>query len=365
MMLRGSGRAREGQMSMVSMRPADVVFLRRLRRADKSRAAAQVLADEHWLRLRLPLVIALRGSDGWSVQALAGPMPSSVWTAPIDSETKAWLAEETIFPSWRRHDIHDQGRPVARAFFGGLGNGPVTRALCELAAPFLTVVPQARRDRQLVLDMAQFVHDFQQPLATLMLSLQMMDPSPAQRGHAERCLRSVAQQRDLLAELPLLVGGGPAPADPVVLEELLTDVLDDVRVPAQDKGVRLSLRRQVSAVLLGARSSLRRAFGNVVLNAVQITPPNTPVKVTLRRAWRGVAVDVHDCGPGLAPTLREQSFEPFVSRRPGGTGLGLAVARAVTEAHGGWVQFVDGEGGRVRFSFPRAQVRPGRAKLDE
>ena len=103
----------------------------------------------------------------------------------------------------------------------------------------------------------------------------------------------------------------------------------------------------------------------MVLNAVQVTPPNTPVVITLRRARRGVTIDVHDCGPGVAPTLREQSFEPFVSRRPGGTGLGLAVARAVTEAHGGAVQFVDGEGGRVRFSFPRAQVHASRAKLDE
>jgi signal transduction histidine kinase len=352
-------------MSMVSMRPADVVFLRRLRRAEESRAAAQVLADEHWLRLRLPLVIALRGSDGWSVQALAGPMPSSVWMAPIDWETESWLGQETMFPSWRRHDISDQGRPVARAFSGGMGNSPVTRALCELAAPFLPASPQSRRDRQLVRDMAQFVHDFQQPLATLLLSLQMLDPSPAQRGHAERCLRSVAQQRDLLAELPLLVGGGPAPADPVVLDDLLAEVLDDVRAQAQAKGVRLSLRLRVSAVLVGARTSLRRAFGNVVLNAVQVTPPNTPVVITLRRARRGVTIDVHDCGPGVAPTLREQSFEPFVSRRPGGTGLGLAVARAVTEAHGGAVQFVDGEGGRVRFSFPRAQVHASRAKLDE
>src|SRR5262249_37806875 len=154
-----------------------------------------------------------------------------------------------------------------------------------------------------------------------------------------------AQQKDLLAELPLLVGGGPSPSDPVALEELLAEVLDDVRVQAEAKGVRLALRRQVGAVLAGARTSLRRAFGNVVLDAVQITPPNTLVSVSLRRARRGVVIEVQDCGPGVAPTLREQSFEPFVSRRPGGTGLGLAVARAVTEAHGGAVQFVDGEGG--------------------
>jgi signal transduction histidine kinase len=350
-------------MSMVSMRPADVVFMRRLRRAEASRTAARVLADEHWQRLRAPFVVAMRGAAGWVVQALAGPLPSCVWAAPIDAHTEDWLASTTIYQAWRRHDIYDEGRRVARAFSGGNATGPATRALCELAVPYLATGTGARRDRQLAQDMAQFVHDFQQPLATLLLSLQMMEPSAAQRDHAERCLRSVAQQRALLAELPLLVGGGPAPAERVMLEQLLGDVIDDVRVQAQARQVRLSLRRRVTAVVEGSRTSLRRAFGNVVLNAVQITPPRTAVVVTLKRASRGALIEVQDCGPGVAARLREQSFEPFVSRRPGGTGLGLAVARAVTQAHGGTVRFVDAEGGLVRFSFPRAQVHADRAKL--
>jgi signal transduction histidine kinase len=350
-------------MSMVSMRPADVVFLRRLRRAGQRTTAARVLADEHWLRLRAPVVVAMRGGDGWAVQAVAGPLPACVWSAQIGGHTERWLSAVTMYQAWRRHDIYDEGRRLARVFSGGVGTGPATRALCELAVPFLGPGASARSERHLAQEMAQFIHDFQQPLATLVLSLEMMEPSAAQRSHAERCLRSVAQQRDLLAELPLLVGGGPAPTDPVLLEDLLADVLDDVRVQAQGKRVRLRLRLRVGAVIAGARTSLRRAFGNVVLNAVQITPPGTTVVVSLQRARCGALIEVQDCGPGVVPTLRERSFEPFVSRRPGGTGLGLAVARAVTEAHGGTVQFVDGGGGRVRFSFPRAQIHVPRAKL--
>lgn len=364
-MLRASGGGVEGRMGIVSMRPADVIFLRRLRRAQASRAAAaRALADEHWLRLRAPIVVAMRGGgDGWRVQALAGPLPACVWAAQIGAHTERWLGSVTAYETWRRHEIYDDGRRVARVYIAGAGLSPTARALCELAAPYLASSTSLLRDRQLAQDLAQFVHDFQQPLATLLLSLQMMQPSATQRDHAERCLRSVAQQRDLLAELPLLVGGGPAPADPVVLEDLLADVLDDVRVQAQAKRVRLHLRRRIGAVMAGARTSLRRAFGNVLLNAVQITPPGTAVVVTLRRGRRGVLVDVHDDGPGVPETLREQAFEPFVSRRPGGTGLGLAVARAVAETHGGRVQFVDGSGGRVRFTFPRAQVHVPRAKL--
>ena len=257
----------------------------------------------------------------------------------------------------------DEHRRVARVFVGGRGLAVATMTLCELAAPYLEPHVAAARERRLAQDMAQFIHDFQQPLATLTLSLQLLQPSGAQRDHADRCLRSVAQQREMLADLPLLVSGRAGPSAPVVLEELLADVVDDLRAQAQARRVQLRLERRAGAVLEGARSSLRRAFGNVVLNAVQITPAGTSVDVVLKRARRGAVVEVRDRGPGLPPALRERVFEPFVSQRRGGTGLGLAVARAVAEAHEGTVQFVDGRGGLVRFSFPAAQVHLGQAKL--
>ncbi|MDB4966174.1 MAG: hypothetical protein JWN44_1863 [Myxococcales bacterium] len=60
---------------------------------------------------------------------------------------------------------------------------------------------------------------------------------------------------------------------------------------------------------------------------------------------------------GVPRAGREALFQPFVARRPGGSGLGLPVARSVARQHGGTVRFVDGPGGSVRFAFPHAGVR--------
>jgi len=61
---------------------------------------------------------------------------------------------------------------------------------------------------------------------------------------------------------------------------------------------------------------------------------------------------VAPAGPGVDPGARERLFEAFFTTRPGGHGLGLAVARAVALGHGGRVFFDDGPGGRLRIELP-------------
>lgn len=91
-----------------------------------------------------------------------------------------------------------------------------------------------------------------------------------------------------------------------------------------------------AGVLLDADPrELGRALGNVVQNAVEAAGPSGQVRLTIRRDGGDVVLTVHDSGPGVPGDLVDRVFDPFVTGKLHGVGLGLAVARQVVEAHGG------------------------------
>jgi signal transduction histidine kinase/HAMP domain-containing protein len=108
------------------------------------------------------------------------------------------------------------------------------------------------------------------------------------------------------------------------------------------------------------------AIGNVVRNALQLTPPPGRVWLTLGRSTHdGVAYlscAVADEGPGFSPEVLERAFEPFFTRRKRGTGLGLAIVRRIVEdEHGGLVLLANraGGGAEVTLLFPASSVEEG------
>jgi two-component system nitrogen regulation sensor histidine kinase GlnL len=70
-----------------------------------------------------------------------------------------------------------------------------------------------------------------------------------------------------------------------------------------------------------------------------------------------VIVAVADDGPGIAPELRERLFDPFVSTKDGGTGLGLALTHQIVKDHGGAIQVTSspGQGATFAIELPRAE----------
>lgn len=80
---------------------------------------------------------------------------------------------------------------------------------------------------------------------------------------------------------------------------------------------------------------IHRALDNLILNAVQKTPPGGTVTVEAAKRNGRLCLRVRDTGPGVPDGIRERLFEPFVTDRPDGTGLGLAIVREIARAHGG------------------------------
>jgi two-component system sensor histidine kinase KdpD len=94
---------------------------------------------------------------------------------------------------------------------------------------------------------------------------------------------------------------------------------------------------------------------NLVDNAVKYAPPDSEVAIEARCCEAGVEISVSDDGPGLAPGSESSIFEKFVRGQPEsattGVGLGLAICRAIVEAHGGSIRAENRPSGGARIAF--------------
>jgi signal transduction histidine kinase len=89
----------------------------------------------------------------------------------------------------------------------------------------------------------------------------------------------------------------------------------------------------------------------LLANAAEAVPPGGEVTPAARPAERGIELAVADSGPGVPRELRERIFEPFFTTRARGTGLGLAVARQIVEAHHGRIAVGERAGGGACFTI--------------
>jgi signal transduction histidine kinase len=97
------------------------------------------------------------------------------------------------------------------------------------------------------------------------------------------------------------------------------------------------------------RRLMDRAIHNVVRNAVEAAAPGGHVWISTRDDPHSTVVVVDDDGPGIRPEDRSRIFELFWTRKRGGTGLGLPLARRAVESHGGELEVLDRPGGGARF----------------
>jgi signal transduction histidine kinase len=136
-----------------------------------------------------------------------------------------------------------------------------------------------------------------------------------------------------------------APHEPLALETLVEDALDLVRTRAAHVGVELVSRRFSNGTMVsGDADALRQLFVNLLINAIEaVSGSDTGAKrVEVEIASDGnqkASVKISDNGPGIAAKVADRLFEPFVTDKPEGTGLGLYVAHQTVEAHQGLIRW--------------------------
>jgi heavy metal sensor kinase len=155
----------------------------------------------------------------------------------------------------------------------------------------------------------------------------------------------------------------PLHFDRLDLGELSLDVINCLRVLAEEKEQTLMFDEQAGVKVEADKSTIKQALINLVANAIQYTQTGGEIRVCIRHcAQRGALVEVEDNGPGIALEHREKVFERFYrvekdrSQETGGSGLGLAIARWAIGLNGGSIEFEakQAKGSIFRIILPAA-----------
>ena len=203
---------------------------------------------------------------------------------------------------------------------------------------------------------ASLAHQIRTPLAGALLYFSQCRTrrDEVQRGALlEKGIDRLRHLERLIQDM-LVFARGRAPGERVRVADLFRAVHDAVLAVKPPNAHLVILGDDALVELDGNRTALTAALTNLVTNAFEASPD---VVVTLRARNRADRVEliVHDNGPGIAPSIQSRVFEPFFSTRPAGTGLGLAVVKTVTEAHGGALalESAEGRGTRIGLDLPR------------
>ena len=257
-------------------------------------------------------------------------------------------------------------RQMARGDYSGRVTATSSDEVGELARAFNRMAEDLsavdRRRRELV---ANVSHELRTPLAALCAVLENLvdgvaEPDPVTlRTALDQAERLSTLASDLLDLARVDAGEAPLSTTAVPVLELLDRAVAEARVAGRE----VTYDVRVTPLALTTRADparLHQLVANLLDNASRHSPAGGVVRSTAYDTGTGWQLEVADEGPGIPAADRERVFERFgtltEAEGGGGTGLGLAIARWVTDLHGGTIQFVEpgppGTGARVRVDLP-------------
>lgn len=215
---------------------------------------------------------------------------------------------------------------------------------------------------------AGVAHEVRNPLNAVAMGLQRLSkefaPASGEEGaefdQIVKTLREEVVRINRIVEEFLTLARPPGLELKACKPAVLLDELDRlVEAEAERRGLSWSVAgtEGLPEEVLWDAERLKQALWNVVLNALDASSAGGSVRLEAAQKEEGVVIAVSDTGPGIPPEARERVFEPYFTTKEGGTGLGLALARRLVEAHGGRIALESeaGRGTTVRLAVP---VRP-------
>lgn len=206
---------------------------------------------------------------------------------------------------------------------------------------------------------AGLVHDFSNVLCTISNAVRVLEAgrsSEHDRAVLEIVRNAVQGGSQTLDTIRRFLSGKKRQASRVEIRQLLEQVLE-LTNPILDNHTSITVVRDIHgcAEVVANQDELRRAFTNLVLNALDAMPVKGTLTIACRQTHDRVIVSVRDTGMGIPPEAQKRIFSAYFTTKAKGTGLGLAGARRAIEAHGGNIRFesVPGRGTTFYVTLPR------------
>jgi signal transduction histidine kinase len=204
-------------------------------------------------------------------------------------------------------------------------------------------------------------HELRNPLGVMESSLYILkgraDTDARNKKHLDRIEEQIGIANQIVSDLLDMIRDRPLDKSPVKLDALVEAVLANIRRPA---GVQVSVDGLAALPTLAADASkLRQVFVNLIDNAVHAVGETGEVRVLGSSDGTRVVIAVEDSGPGIDPAIRARLFEPLITTKTKGIGLGLALVRKIVEHHGGSVASeapVNGRGARFVLRLPLGET---------
>jgi signal transduction histidine kinase len=200
---------------------------------------------------------------------------------------------------------------------------------------------------------ASVAHELRNALAVaesaLFLAQRDLDDRPRLVRHLDQVAAEIRKAHHVIGSVLGLARGEPVRREQAAVGRLIETARHALTLPAPIT-FEVAIEPEELTVLCDP-ILLERVFSNLYLNAIEALAGRSRAAI-VTRAWLGeqrTYLEVEDDGPGLDPRVVDRIFEPLVTAKTGGTGLGLALCREILEAHGGAITATTGRRGGTAF----------------
>ena len=212
--------------------------------------------------------------------------------------------------------------------------------------------------------MASLAHQIRTPLASAMLYLsQCADGSvdaATTQAFSQKALARSRHIEKLINDMLVFAHGGQFVTTRFSVRDLIAELEEQLRPQLEQRAARLELRgADLDVELQGNKDALLGALANLCMNALQARERDALIEIDIATTIHGLlSISVRDNGCGMDRETRAHIFDPFYSTKTDGTGLGLAVVKAVVESHQGRIAVFSrpGRGCRFRIFLPCRQA---------